>query len=523
MTDSPTLNTWLEYGILATVVGALIVLALFLPPISLQIADSNYQPLASSISQDNLTLYSAQDTNLTVRMTTIDPNHTRENCILIATLPSYLAPISAYSIQTRGIPPDTIHLEWQPTTDETLDWYGFDPALTRWRFIPIQPDSDIIRAEVSRLPLCLVMARPQQKPPVYGITIDNQEHLEPDMVPSGAQLYSGGLYPAPDGSLVGALSGTVQTGERYHALPLISNAISDFVTDVVTVETILGNTALRQRHVTHLVNFAASDDYHGLAIDYRDLPEALRHHFSHFVLDLGRGLHAQEQILVVFIDSTSGVYDWEKLGYFADEIVVRAPLDPTTDITATLHQMTQQINRYQLLVGISANSIEVFEAGISAPLSFDEAVSTIGEVIIGDTSYAPGETVTATRSYEIGWHSDTHTTFLQSGQNIRWLASASSLRHRMEQFQQLGGIVLFDLFAAEPGIRQILTRLPQQDIETGQARWIIATADEAILAESEETVFTYEIPSGYQELDIMTQLLIDGEWLTLDRQTLSVR
>ncbi len=523
-------SIWIEYSVLGVVVAALVICALFLPPLSIHARHNGYQKLSvdDGVSRADLTLRASEDTDFSIRITPIDITNfhptSDDPCQPIQVLPGYLSAVSVYGLETRGAPPDEVQIEVRISSSD-VDMYGFDPALARWRFIPIQPTPSLIRAQVMRVPTCLALVRTHPVPLVSGMTIGNDERLDLDSVPSGAHIYPNGLYPMLDGSLIGALPGTVHTGERYHVIPLISNVTGPFVTDVRTVEAILGNTTLRQEHVTHLVNFATSDEYRGLAIDYRGLSDELRHHFSHFILDLGRGLHAQRQILVVIINPNADVYDWAKLGRFADEIVVLAPLDPQVELDTLLSLMTQQINRYQIHLGLNAHCVEVFESGMVAPLAFDQALGSVGEIIVGETEYVVGQTVTATRSYDIGWDDDLHAMFLQSGQSTRWLTGPSSLRRRMEvaTAHQLGGVVIFDFFAdtIKPGMGQMFTSIA--DVDRSRARWAVIAPTGEVLAESVGDVFVYEIPATHPQLEIHTQLLIENEWLTIDYQTLNVR
>ncbi len=106
--------------------------------------------------------------------------------------------------------------------------------------------------------------------------------------------------------------------------------------DVVTVQRILENAALRTEHARQIAAFVLSDPgYIGIVVDYRAIPPDQRDPIAPFLRDLADLLHSQDRTLTVVLptpahdgERNTGAYDWLAIGRIADEVVIMAPLDP---------------------------------------------------------------------------------------------------------------------------------------------------------------------------------------------------
>ena len=94
---------------------------------------------------------------------------------------------------------------------------------------------------------------------------------------------------------------------QRNLVPVISNQVAPNVVDILAIESILANPELRAAHITQLTDFAASAPYLGLAIDYRDLHATAENQdrLNRFLMDLGQGLRAQGQLLIVMVAAPS--------------------------------------------------------------------------------------------------------------------------------------------------------------------------------------------------------------------------
>jgi hypothetical protein len=570
------------------IVLALFALALFLPPISIldrlndnnrTLTSGNFAPLTTGKPQSfrGLTLGVTQaghsdDFELRVRSVSAEDyernRFSGSNCESAALLPTYINPIgNVYSIETQGYPPDELQLRLdideltgEDVASNQVDWYGFDPALSRWRFLPTQLNSDqnFIQTTVQRLPACLLTTSVAPSIPIIGTAIDSQ-HAFPAAADSTRVLYPRGLHPVSNGSVLGVLSSGIDTQNRYRVIPVISNAINANVTDVQTIETLLSDPIRRAEHVTQLINLALSDDYAGIAIDYRHLPDTpeMREQFSLFLLDLRRGLQSQQRVLVVVLSLPTqqegiwqtGPYDWARIGQIADEILLQAPLDPQSfaengQLHMALAWITTQVSRHQLFLEISAANVQSTSDGYTLPL--EDAMSSLafsGQLELNPPSdtYAAGDTITAELSssarLQPSWDAPTHTIAIRQLQNeiptrIQWITTPQTLQFRIQVASRygLGGVVIDDLFTGDDGSELLTTlnNLPDDNSTQSPANpsatlfWTVTDLEGNILSSVASDTLTYTIAEDETVLEITAQLLINDQPIPIARQTIDL-
>lgn len=521
-----------QLGTIIAVVLGVVLIGLFLPPISAYsryiAPDTSFVALADNPDADGIALGGA---GAAVRIKAADAatvitegiNDEGWQCQSLDTLPTYLTPTGTiYSLELNGKPEGRI----QAAIDGPAgaDLYGYDALLKRWRFVPVSDQ----RTTFDRLPSCLVWTEAADIPDVIGITANDS--INPETVGSVDRVYLTGMHPTRDGQLRGRLPAGLSAHPGL--VPVISNIYSPYITDTLTVESILNNPDLRTTHVTQLASFAASDNFLGLAIDYSDLENsaALQERFNRLLLDLSRALHEQDQILVVMLPPDTDL-DWANIGQIADELIVK--LSPATDTqtTETLAWLTTQVNRYQLFVGIAASNVVVDEAGTAAPLD-DELLPDLGQI---DTAalldvYEPGDTVTLTLSggtYNLERHEATQTTVLQSedGQSI-YLADTSAIFSQLQladQYQLAGSVILSgDATMVRNAIARYQAQQPPVDMHAVDVHWSVLDAEGNILASESGPSLEYAVAGDDAEIEVVAVANINGQSVELDRVAFSV-
>lgn len=503
---------WITIAGLGSVFLAFLLLAIFLPPISIhrRLADAGLiEPLDdfylldadNEVSVDGLTLQVVGDASLYIRITSLDAadyqsaNVPDENwhCGSGYTLPEYLNPVgTVYSLEPRGSSPSALTLEisYSGQNPVETDLYIYDLALARWQFAPVQrfPNAQLLQAELNRLPQCVLLATSEPIPPVLGISLNPDETLDPEMTPLLHRVYARGLHPAADGSLIGRLPNGTRTSDAYALMPLISNRLSERVVDSATVENILADPVRYDEHLNQLASFAQDGAYAGLVIDYQSLNANFRAQYSQFLLDLGRALHTQQQLLIVALpfpeqmntgDWNTGAYDWLRIGKVADEVILYTPLDPQAfvaggPVTQVLTYAVTRLNRHQVSLALNAFSVEMTPAGQFALATYDRALAPLGQ--LPTNGFVPPEEILTIpleepyrRVAEVDEASHTlRIDYFAEDDLLRsmWLTTPEALVFRFQVIAQyqLGGILLDDALApgTYPGL---LTELSLAEFE----------------------------------------------------------
>ena len=556
-------DRWIPVGAIVGVLVSLVILGLFLPPIS---AYSRYiDPTGDFITLDNhptldgLSLFPTGDAGnaqflLLVAGSPdfIAAQNLPENwqCPLAETLPTYLEPVgTTYSLEQKGSFAKEVQLRYDLPEADVVDVYGYDAALARWRFLPYQIQGEQVTSTVTRVPTCLVFVEPMALPPVVGVSVALPTQFEDaTLLTSADRYYIQGLTPARDGQLLGSLPSNISSENQRGVVPIIANYTSPEIVDRLTVEALISNPTAREVHVTHLINFAASENYSGLAIDYRQLratPE-MTDRFNRFLIDLARGLHEQGQVLVVIVpapiqvDGTwdTGAYAWSVLGQIADEVIVRAPQDPNTyaengRFERMVTWATTQINRYQLYFGFDTRHVEYLSMDEVVPLGAGEVVPLLANVTLTDfaTAYMPGDTLTielSSTSPQISQDETTGQSILFVNDRQIWLTDETILAGQMQSARQfgIGGVVLLDyegsaylydsaISAFYGGESEANTNLV---IDLG---WAVRDADGNILTTSTDSSLSYTI-SDETGLEIVAQANFNGQTYELASQSLVV-
>lgn len=341
---------------------------------------------------------------------------------------------NVYSLTTQGTLPTRIGLGLAASAD--VDLYGWYAHLGRWQFIPAQMNAggNALVTDVGVLPDCVALFEVAAPVPVISLSLRPGEVLT--TTGNVDRIYVRGMQPTSEGTLLGALPDGVTADQGYSLFPVISNMVDWGVVDQATITAVLQNPETRTRHIAHLTAFA--QPYAGLVIDYQSLDSALQPQFSAFIQALASSLHTQSKLLIVIVPAaeygelgwSTGAYAWRTLGQFADELVIRAPLDPAAFMAdglfpAMLKWAVGEVNRYHLSVAFSTLSVQIAPESPASLLAFDLDSVPADQAMLDEA---------------------TQTQFIAQGASTLWLTTPESLLFRLTQLRtdRLGGLLLED-------------------------------------------------------------------------------
>lgn len=559
---------WLPALITLFLVGVLVVVGLFLPPIDLY--NRLFGVQYAMLNAENNAVRS-EDGGLIVLVDPADPgvdfgvaletaaSNTPENAAALAAVPVHLAlQGSIYDVQTTGSAPAvvTMTVAIPPTAGgsaDMLDLYGWDETSGLWRFVPSHAvTAGQLTAAVREVPdkLALFQARLLEQPTVL-VAVDATQVLSPEAGQLATIVAPGGLQPTIEGKLTGSLAAGFELNRGYLVMPVIRNYADPRALDIDTVTAILGSRALRSEHVGQLAAFAGSGGFAGVMIDYRDLPVASREAFSAFIRDLGERFHQQGLLLGVTVPTAvntggvwdTGAYDWRAIGAAADYLHINLSLNPEAfvpgadrPVEAMLRWAVGETSRYKILLGLSALSVRKVEDQLTTA-SYQDALAALGSVAIqAETSEAgtivPGTEIRASLDgYKAVSGMDTvvQSPFIDYlGEDDTpvarvWLTTPDALRFRMDRTALFGlaGVAFEDLLAAGvadgiyPAILNYKLQMPTPPMQTELAlRWRIESAG-GLLTEittglGEDLVTTLEAPEGNYAINVAV-VGVDGE------------
>ncbi len=442
-----------------------------------------------------------------------------------------------YILDSRGAPPASLSIELRHAADSyRLSLRGWDGD--SWRFIPSARSGDVSSGTADYAPLAFALFERRPAAPIVLLAQAVSHDLKADVVGAASILSPAGLRPSEQGGLVGSLAPGGDSEAAYQYLPLIRNFLDPQALDTTTVETILGDPALRRRHIEQFRRLVSVNEFDGVIIDYRGFTADLGEDFAQFVTELGGSLTQEGGLLGVVVPAErsaegewhSGVYDWRRIGEAVDYFVLRATLHPQDFISGSngnleglLRAATGAVDGHKLLLSLSASSQREVDGLLSAT-DWHSAFAPAGDVIlqaddISETgSIEPGTVVRASLSgYRLrsGFDEGAQTSYLdyidQSGALVArtWLTDAAALRHRLEQTLPfaIAGVAFGDLLAVDnraPLMETIMSYKSSQpsapEPREFVARWSIDAADGPLdqidTQLDKDLVLTLEAPDG---------------------------
>lgn len=546
--EEPTLNeiqredggkskqpSWLIFGGVA-VVAILIIIGLFLPPISLgerlgfggsdttaeaETTDAAPESTAGGTTSipGEITLNLANGTGtVTINATSLD-EFIQANAN--AAMPEGTAVQgNIYTISYEGdAPTGQVELIIPETiSPETLDLYGWNGAA--WDFIPSTVDAAAhqMNTGMSAVPqaYALVKLGAVQSPEI-GTEVAAEQTLAPELLPLLTKVNVGGLKLADDGSL---------TGEAQPMPPgpydqYLSASNAGPIIDQAALSAMLNNADTQAAQIGALVAAAAAGNFAGVNLDYQDVSKQDREAFTQFVGSLAESLDQQGLALALTLAAPKQVganadtagYDWAALGKFAEDVFVQMPLNPDAYIEngmvdELLTWAVHQIPREKLIMLLSANAASnVGEFYQEMPNA--EALANFGilEFVEGSEKVEPGTAVTVALSGTAGpleWDGESLTykySFTDENGQTRhvWLSNAAALAHRLNLAKEynLGGIAVRGLGNVTDGasyaaaLNSFLTNSAAPSPASAAIVWTVRDSNDSVVSSATGDELTY--------------------------------
>jgi hypothetical protein len=488
-----SMGAWL-YG----VIGILVVVALFLPPISLleRLGITGYTTLDtahSSISHpDGLTLSvdpEASADRLRVRLESVPRLEFLEGSAgaalrrAVEALPDHLAVKSAlYQIQMRGDPSQPVMIDVAMPNDaepwETLDLYTWTGEAWEWVGSELHAEMaehEFIRARVTDVPALIVVVQAGALTPTVSTSLEPDDSLAAAVGGVVGEIHPTGLLLGTDGGFVGDPGSLPQPdeGAGYGVWPTLRNWASGGTVNRGLLLDVLTMPEIQETHIANIVGLCTEKGFAGVEMDYKGVAVDEREAYSDFIGALAAGLHAEGLGLSVVVEAATptdggwdtGGYDWAAIGAASDAVVVPFPEDPAAYVAGgqaqrLLEWATAQVERYKLHMEVSSLSVERGGEGVKA-ISLEEALAPFGAVTafsdVGQVE--PGSQVEfglAGRVLSITPQEGAGTYRLEyeaegGGSHTVWLGTAASLATKLgwAQRYRLGGVGVTDLL--DPG------------------------------------------------------------------------
>ena len=458
----------------------------------------------------------------------------------IAELPDYLALQSPlYALTSLGTAPDNLQfvldLPSGTISKAHLSLFGWDG--NTWRFVPSRLSDSKVIGESDFLPIGIAIFETIHVPPLVMVSQELSHDLNDGVKALATIISPAGLRPTRTGGLSGSLAPGGDTESSYLYMPLIRNFDDPRVTDPATISQILGNEVLRAHHILLITDLASVNGFHGVFIDYRDLPLELRLEFNDFIHQLRMHLHKNGLRLGIVVQAgyplavENDAYDWRTLAaavdYFKLDVSVH-PLDFSDDVggsvAKSLRRAIAEVDRYKLLLGLSALSVREADGSVTR-IGIEQALSALGDVQISADKVSETGAIEPGTTFRVSLNGLDAIVDTETLTNMRyveylgsdgspvsrvWLVDVPVLQERMELAATfaLAGIAFDDLLATDlmPGIVQAVQSFKLQSPVFEEApaelsaRWTIDGNDgplgELITRLDEDLVLTLIAPEG---------------------------
>ena len=318
---------------------------------------------------------------------------------------------------------------------KTLDLFGWDGAA--WQHTAAQIDPAGTQAVVANGPLPRALVFVQSTPPaapVVAAELAAGAALPADVAPLLGEVSAGPLLLGENGTLSGDLAELPEGATGSARFLRLSN--HGAVVDQAALTALLDNAAIQDAQVSSVVGQAKAEGYSGVHLDYQGAPASQTAAFTGFVTKLADALHAEGLQLALTLGQPaavdggwdSGGQDWAALGRLADVVYLQMPLDPTVYGPGELAeqlvaQAAGQIDRHKLNLLLTAGAVNKVGDTFSE-LPAEQALADLGtlEFVDGAAEIDPGATVEVSLS--------------GSATPLEWDGEALAYRYSYEQAGQ---------------------------------------------------------------------------------------
>jgi hypothetical protein len=483
--------------ILNVAIAVMLILGLFLPPISVQarILDAGYTRIdpdeGGSVSDPDgmqVTVWpEGLDKDVKLKVESV-PNASfnagsagrnlkEAAAALEATGNTLRAKSPIYEISVKGPMPSVVTLSVPIPNNaepyETLSLYSWSGE--NWEFVPskVIVEDDVLESRLDYVPEAVAAFQSGARPTVVSVEIPEYVSLPEMGAQAIAELNPLGYYLAPDYGVEGSVpSLTVPEGqESYRVLPTLRNWTDDGVVRSDLVDNMLILPESREANIQAIVDLVAREMYAGIDLDYRGINPDLRGEYTEFAQQLGEELDATGKRFTLHAGAPApvsadtwdtGAYDWRRLSQAADSLKFPAPQEPEAYapgamMESLLRWSVSEVERYRLQPVFSTGSVEN-AGGVLLEQTYRDALKKLGALAVregGRELLIPGDQVSvgldtaavqtdpATGRHWFTYHDDV------SGQERTvWLEDASSLSRKLALMSQfnLGGVAFRNLW-----------------------------------------------------------------------------
>ena len=351
---------------------AILILILFLPPLSLLGGDGDGGPVGPL----------EVGCGITATLSDELPD-LPEGLVHLSPLYELNVPSGA---EEQGCRLTTISLDTPTQDSSNLAFYTYrDGTWVRLVAATLANDGAAAEAELGEIPDNLVVLR-----------LAAATYLAVGSLPSGTSVdpAAEGLLsivspmdyaPDSDGSIVGTAS-SLATDEGFDVFPTIAALEGDAAS---AVNAILDDSSLTTSHIEGVVSLTETGDFQGIDIDYRQVNAQVGSEFSQFIADLAQELHKTGRKLSITLPMPSvqdgsidtGAYDWEQLGKSADYVKILPESDQSlyrNRMFQVLRYATGIVEPGKIFLVVSPFSHEKSTEGVQALDFLQASLSHVG-------------------------------------------------------------------------------------------------------------------------------------------------
>jgi hypothetical protein len=469
--------------IIGAVVGVLVIILLFLPPISLAqrlatIGDGyttldSQNPFIEHPDGLRVTRVGDDDSKVRIKLASIPRADFTVGSVsealeaAVTTLPGYLITKSPYytlDVKAKGPVAGvmTVMIPNEAEPWEMLDLYAWDGKAWRWLPTQLDREAETLVSAVDALPESVIVLQSQASMKRIAAETDvwPVEGLDGTTTEIGVS-----------GLLIGTMGGTTgqagalplaTEGAQTTVIPMVRNWLPGREPNWALVSDMLLMDAERQAHTTNLVNLTQEGGYTGLVVDYRQIQSQDRAAYAQFVSELGAAFDAAGLWLGVVVDAPqplddgtwdTGGYDWARLGAAAHQLRVVMPLSPAAytpggEAEQLMQWAIGQVERHKIMLVYSTLSYDGRET-----CGLDTVLASVGDLHVTSTlteTVLPGTKINVALNGAVAMerHPSIAATRVSAGGHDYWLGTPQWLAARMDLADRylLGGVVLRDLF-----------------------------------------------------------------------------
>jgi hypothetical protein len=565
--------------ILNLLIVFLVIIALFLPPVSAQerFLEAGYTQIDSDdggsvVDSDGMQvtlLPEGLEKDVKVKEEQVpmirfmDGSAGKDLKEAAAAIPSHLqAKSPVYQISVKGpMPTDVIISVPIPNAAEpyeTLSLYNWNGS--EWQFVPSQlvVNDDLLEAHLDYVPEILAVYQSSAQPARVSAELPEYVSLPESGGQALSELNPLGYYLGSESEVVGSLPTLPEAEgqESYRVLPTLRNWTDDGVVRSDLVDNMLVLPEGREAHVQAIADLVVSEMYAGIDLDYRGINPDLRDEYTAFVQQLAEELHANDKRLTLHVEAPvqvaadrweTGAYDWPALGRTVDGFKFPSLQDPAAytpggQMEALLWWAVGQVERYKLQPVFTARSIEN-AGGVMLERTYRDALAKLSNLVVTaeDDVLVPGDQVTVSLD-TVGVQFDPATgrywfTYVDeaSGQERTvWLEDASSLSRKLDLLSRfnLGGVAVRAMWdeGNDPRVwglvrdYQALAQAAAQPVDSSfSVVWSVENADGSQVQEQigdlEQHDYTWTAPAEVGQYEIGVAIVAnDGQTVAGDNR-----